>query len=105
MEINQMNEKNLKCYFCGKKIDFIDYWGDADGHIFCDSPCMIRSRMGNNDKCSNCGKKIFGSVLEAKNKETGILFYFCYEKCFNKYNKRINNKLERINSVIGGYWA
>ena len=44
--------------------------------------------MGNNDKCSNCGKKIFGSVLEAKNIETGAYFYFCYEACFNKYNKK-----------------
>ena len=100
MEINTINEK---CNFCGGKIDFIDYWGDVGG-VFCDSSCAIRFRMGNNDKCLNCGKKIFGEVLEAKNKETGALLYFCYEECFNKYNKKINNKLERIASVAGGYW-
>ena len=102
MEINQMSEK--KCDFCWGKIDPQDNWG-VDGHIFCDSPCLIRFRMGNNDKCLNCGKKIFGSVLEAKNIETGAYFYFCYEACFNKYNKRNNNKLKRVSSVSGGYWA
>ena len=102
MEINRMNEE--KCDFCGRKIDLYDNWR-INGHIFCDSPCSIRFRMGNNDKCSNCGKKIFGSVLEAKNIETGAYFYFCYEACFNKYNKRNNNKLKRVSSVSGGYWA
>ena len=46
-----------------------------------------------------------GSVLEAQNIETGAYFYFCYEECFNKYNKRNNNKLKRVRSVAGGYWA
>ena len=68
-----MNEE--KCVFCGRKIDLYDHW-DVNGHIFCDSPCSIRFRMGNNDKCSNCGKKIFGSVLEAQNIETGAYFIF-----------------------------
>ena len=103
MEINQMNER--KCDFCGGQIDLYEQRGDVNGHIFCDSPCSIRFRMGNNDKCPNCGKKIFGSVLEAKNIETGAYVYFCYEECFNKYNKRNNNKLERVSSVAGGYWA
>ena len=60
--------------------------------------------MGNNDKCTNCGKKIYGEVLEEKNIETGTKIYFCYEECFNKYNKRINNKLQRLSSVAGGNW-
>ena len=102
MEINLMNEK--KCDFCGGQIDLYELWG-FNGHIFCDILCSIRFRMGNNDKCLNCGKKIFGSVLEAKNIETGAYFYFCYEECFNKYNKINNNKLKRFNSVAGGYWA
>ncbi len=101
-----MNE-NKKCDFCGRiPPDPFEAWGDGNGHIFCDKPCSYRFEMGNNDKCAYCGKKIFGSVLKAKDVDNGNYFYFCYESCFNKYKKkRTDKKLERVGSLAGGYWA
>ena len=62
--------------------------------------------MGENDKCKNCNKKIFGSVVKAReDNDSKICFYFCSERCLALYNnKNPNNKLIKIASVIGGYW-
>ena len=100
-----MSEGELKCTFCGRKIDHTDYWSDYNGK-FCDRPCMIRFEMGDKDKCANCNKKVWHSVLSAKDHSSGEKFYFCSEGCLNKFNdKRANNKLECDSRLYGGYWA
>ena len=61
--------------------------------------------MGDEDKCANCNKKIFSCVLTAKDFKNNDAFYFCSNICFNKFNIWINNKLEWISRICGGYWA
>ena len=62
--------------------------------------------MGENDKCKNCNKKIFGSVVKAsEDNHSKTYFYFCDERCLALYNKKNPNyKLIKIGSVYGGYW-
>ena len=73
--------------------------------MFCDQSHLLRFEMGDKDKCTNCGKKIFLYILKAKNNANKDNFYFCSESCFHKYNdKRNNNKLERVSSVGGENW-
>ena len=97
-----MSNKESKCDFCGRKLGLNDsYYGDREGHIFCDMSCLHRFGMRYKDKCTNCNKKICGYILKAKDNAGGD-FYFCSENCFHKYNnKRTNNKLERVPSVFG----
>ena len=94
--------KESKCYFCGRKIGLNDGFYIVKEHIFCDLSCFSRFEMGDKDTCTNCNKKIFNYLLTAKGKENNDNFYFCSEVCFEKYNKRAKNKLQRVSSVCGG---
>ncbi len=73
-----MSKKESKWDFCGLKIGLNDsFWGDGEGHIFCDSPCLTRFQMGDKDKCTNCNKKIFRCALTAKDYANDNLLYLC----------------------------
>ena len=102
-----MSDEESKCDFCGRKIGEDDsFYFDNKGHNFCDEPCLFRFQMGDNDKCANCNKKIFGCVLCAKDFSNDDNLYFCSNDCFDKFNdKRADNKLECTDSIYGGYWA
>ena len=102
-----MSDGESKCDFCGSKIGEDDSsYGDNEGHIFCDEPCLVRFKMGDKDKCANCNKKIFGCVLCAKDYANDDDLYFCSNECFYKFNaKSTDNKLECTYSIYGGYWA
>ena len=79
---------------------------DDNGNLFCENTCLVRFGMGKNDKCKNCNKKLFKSVLTAReNNNNQNCCYFCSKNCFDTYcNKNPNNKLEFEGSVLGLYW-
>ena len=103
------NEEDIQgyCDFCGEKIKEDDSsYGDNEGHIFCDYPCLERFKMGNKDTCAYCDKKIYGSIIIGKDFSTGESFRFCSNDCSEKFNeKRADaHKLEFTDSCYGGNW-